>query len=202
GLYYWTSAVGKLVETLAPGQRIVLAPYFMRPGARDAGLNYRPGMMIAMNAKTEHPREAALLIDFIFNDPYAVQTFGLLRGLPVSKSAVALLKAQGTPRTLGWEGNEQIELLPHETGESGYFEHPRVRDAFFDILEAQGFGQIDAAESGRRMYTDINRVLQRVIRKPVDNATPAPAASLRSSGKVQGAHAVPAQAAHGGTNDG
>ncbi|HEU4624039.1 MAG TPA: ABC transporter substrate-binding protein [Steroidobacteraceae bacterium] len=202
GLYYWTSAVGKLVETLEPGQRIVLAPYFMRPGARDAGLNYRPGMMIAMNAKTEHPREAALLIDFIFNDPYAVQTFGLLRGLPVSKSAVALLKAQGTPRTLGWEGNEQIELLPHQTGESGYFEHPRVRDAFFDILEAQGFGQIDAAESGRRMYTDINRVLERVIRKPVDNAIPAPAASLRSGGKAAGAHAVPAQAAQRGMNDG
>ena len=81
-----------------------------------------------------------------------------------SKSAVALIEAKGTPRTLGWDGNEQIALLPHSTGESGYFEHPRVRDAFFDILEAQGFGEIDTAESGRRMYTDINRVLQRVIR--------------------------------------
>jgi oligogalacturonide transport system substrate-binding protein len=170
GLYYWTSAVGKLVETLEPGQKIVLAPYFMRPGARDAGLSYRPGMMIAMNSQTEHPREAALLIDFIFNDPFAIEAFGLQRGLPVSKSAVALLKSKGTPRTLGWEGNEQIALLPHSTGESGYFEHPRVRDAFFDILEAQGFGEIDAAESGRRMYTDINRVLQRVIRPPAMSA--------------------------------
>jgi oligogalacturonide transport system substrate-binding protein len=145
----------------------VLAPYFMRPGARDAGLSYRPGMMIAMNSKTQHPREAAMLIDFIFNDPFAVEAFGLQRGLPVSKSAVALIKAKGTPRTLGWDGNEQIALLPHSTGESGYFEHPRVRDAFFDILEAQGFGEIDTAESGRRMYTDINRVLQRVIRPAV-----------------------------------
>jgi oligogalacturonide transport system substrate-binding protein len=166
GLYYWTSAVGKLVETLQPGQKVVLAPYLMRPGARDAGLFYRPGMMIAMNAKTEHPHEAALLINFIFNDPYAIEAFGLQRGLPVSKTAVALLEAKGTPRTLGWDGNEQIALLPHHAGESGYFEHPRVRDAFFDILEAQGFGVIDAAESGRRMYTDINRVLGRVIRPP------------------------------------
>jgi oligogalacturonide transport system substrate-binding protein len=166
GLYYWTSAVGKLVETLEPGQKIVLAPYLMRPGARDAGLFYRPGMMIAMNAKTAHPREAALLIDFILNDPFAVEAFGLQRGLPVSKSAIALLQAQGTRHTLGWDGNEQIARLPHRAGESGYFEHPRVRDAFFDILEAQGFGEIDAAESGRRMYTDINRVLGRVIRPP------------------------------------
>jgi oligogalacturonide transport system substrate-binding protein len=169
GLYYWTSAVGKLVETLEPGQKIVLAPYFMRPGARDAGLSYRPGMMIAMNSKTQHPREAALLINFIFNDPFAIEAFGLQRGLPVSKTAVALLEAKGTQRTLGWDGNEQIAALPHHAGESGYFEHPRVRDAFFDILEAQGFGEIDAAESGQRMYTDLNRVLQRVIRPSVIN---------------------------------
>jgi hypothetical protein len=77
---------------------------------------------------------------------------------------VALLESNGTPRTLGWDGNEQIARLPHRAGESGYFEHPRVRDAFFDILESQGFGEIDATESGRRMYTDINRVLERVIR--------------------------------------
>jgi oligogalacturonide transport system substrate-binding protein len=178
GLYYWTSAVGKLVETLEPGQKVVLAPYLMRPGARDAGLFYRPGMMIAMNSKTEHPRAAALLMDFIFNDPFAVEAFGLERGLPVSRSAVATLQKNGMPRTPGLEGNEQIALLPHRAGESGYFEHPRVRDAFFDILESQGFGEIDAEEAGRRMHTDINRVLARVIR-------PAPrqqdAASLNAS---------------------
>jgi oligogalacturonide transport system substrate-binding protein len=164
GLYYWTSAVGKLVETLEPGQKVVLAPYLMRPGARDAGLFYRPGMMIAMNSRTEHPKEAALLIDFIFNDPFAVEAFGLQRGLPVSQAAVSTLKAKGMPETLGLAGNEQIALLPHRAGESGYFEHPRVRDAFFDILESQGFGEIDSAESGRLMLTDINRVLERVIR--------------------------------------
>jgi oligogalacturonide transport system substrate-binding protein len=164
GLYYWTSAIGKLTETLEPGQRIVLAPYLLRPGARDAGLFYRPGMMIAINSKTAHPREAALLLDFLFNDPFAAEAFGLQRGLPVSKAALATLQARGLERTLGWDGNEQVARLPHRAGESGYFEHPRVRDGFIDILEAQGFGEISAAEAGRRMHTDVNRILERVIR--------------------------------------
>ena len=164
GLYYWTSAIGKLTETLEPGQKIVLAPYLMRPGARDAGLFYRPGMMIAINSKTAHPREAALLLDFLFNDPFAVEAFGLQRGLPVSKAALATLQARGLQRTLGWDGNEQVARLPHHAGESGYFEHPRVRDGFIDILEAQGFGEIGAAEAGRRMHADVNRILERVIR--------------------------------------
>ena len=164
GLYYWTSAIGKLVETLEPGQKIVLAPYLLRPGARDAGLFYRPGMMLAVNSKTEHPREAALLLDFLFNDPFAVAAFGLQRGLPVSKGAVAVLQARGLARTLGWDGNEQVARLPHRAGESGYFEHPRVRDGFFDILESLGYGEIGTAEAGRRMHTDVNRILERVVR--------------------------------------
>ena len=164
GLYYWTSAIGKLAETLEPGQKIVLAPYLMRPGARDAGLFYRPGMMIAINSKTAHPREAALLLDFLFNDPFAVEAFGLQRGLPVSKVALATLQARGLSRTLGWDGNEQVASLPHRAGESGYFEHPRVRDGFIDILEAQGFGELAPVEAGRRMHADVNRILERVIR--------------------------------------
>jgi len=58
----------------------------------------------------------------------------------------------------------QVAGLPHRVGESGYFEHPRVRDGFIDIFESLGFGEIGAAEAGRRMHTDVNRILERVIR--------------------------------------
>ena len=164
GTYYWTSAVGKLVETVEPGQKFVLAPYLMREGARDAGLFYRPGMMVAMNSTTEHPREAAMLMDFLLNDPFSAEAFGLSRGLPVSKAAVATLEARGAKHSLGWSGNEQVTQLPHRVGESGYFEHPRVRDGFIDALESLGFGEIGAREAGLRMHGDVNRILERVIR--------------------------------------
>jgi len=164
GVYYWTSAVGKLEETLQAGQKLVLTPYLMREGATDAGLLYRPAMMIAVNAKTQHPREAALLLNFLFNDPFAVEAFGLQRGLPVSKTAVATLEGKGLSHTLGWDGNTQVTALPHRVSESGYFEHPRVRDGFIDIFESLGFGEIGTTEAGRRMHTDVNRILERVIR--------------------------------------
>ena len=168
GTYYWTSAVGKLAETLQPGQKLVLAPYLLREGASDAGLFYRPAMMIAINSKTRHPKEAALLLDFLFNDAFAVEAFGLQRGLPVSKSAVAVLEARGLSRTLGWDGNTQVATLPHRVGESGYFEHPRVRDGFIDIFESLGFGEIGVPEAGRRMHADVNRILERVVRPAGD----------------------------------
>jgi oligogalacturonide transport system substrate-binding protein len=88
----------------------------------------------------------------------------------VSKSAVAALEARGLSRTLGWDGNTQVATLPHQIGESGYFEHPRVRDGFIDIFESLGFGEIGSAEAGRRMHTDVNRILQRVIRPTGDGS--------------------------------
>jgi oligogalacturonide transport system substrate-binding protein len=79
-----------------------------------------------------------------------------------------VLEARGLSRTLGWEGNTQVATLPHHVGESGYFEHPRVRDGFIDIFESLGFGEISATEAGGRMYTDVNRILERVVRPPGD----------------------------------
>ena len=51
---------------------------------------------VAVNSKTQHPKEAALLLDFLFNDPFAVEAFGLQRGLPVSKAAVGTLEAKAS----------------------------------------------------------------------------------------------------------
>jgi len=64
GTYMWTSAVGKSADTLSAGQQVALAPYPLRPEAKDAGLLYRPAMTFAINARTAHPDESARLLDF------------------------------------------------------------------------------------------------------------------------------------------
>ena len=122
-------------DTLAPGQELRLGDYPMLPGANDAGLLYRPAMLLAVNARTEHPKEAALLLDFLLNDPASVSAMGLKRGVPVSDKAVAQLLRAGVPGGLAVEGMSQVEALPHAVHESAYFEHARVRDAFIDTFE-------------------------------------------------------------------
>ncbi|MDR2382081.1 MAG: extracellular solute-binding protein [Bifidobacteriaceae bacterium] len=44
----------------------------------------RPAMLLSAGANTEHPAEAALLIDFLLNDPEVGAIFGTSRGVPVS----------------------------------------------------------------------------------------------------------------------
>ncbi|KAB8292872.1 ABC transporter substrate-binding protein [Bifidobacterium avesanii] len=43
---------------------------------------FKPGMYWAMGGKTEHPAEAAKLIDFLINNEDAIKTLGTDRGLP------------------------------------------------------------------------------------------------------------------------
>jgi oligogalacturonide transport system substrate-binding protein len=164
GAYQWISSIGKFIDTLAPGQQLVLAAYPMRDGALDAGLLYRPAMMYTINAHTEHPREAALLMEFLFNDPASVELMGLNRGVPVSHKAIGILERNGAVRGLAVAGSEQIEKLPHRVIESAYFEHARIRDAFIDAFELFAYGRITADELGERLHDDINRILARTIR--------------------------------------
>ncbi|MFT4090475.1 MAG: ABC transporter substrate-binding protein [Asticcacaulis sp.] len=164
GTYQWNSAIDKYTDTLTPGQTVKLAPYPMRDGATDAGLLYRPAMLFVINRNCKQPEAAAKLINFLLNDPAGVRAMGLMRGVPVSAIAQKTLKDDGLLDGLKLESEAQIEALPKTVLESPYFEHPRVRDGFQDILEGLGYGRLSQKEAGERLYTDINAILHRVVR--------------------------------------
>jgi len=164
GTYQWNSAIEKYTETLSGKQVVGLAPYPLREDAKDAGLLYRPSMMFAVNANSQRPEEAAKLIDFLLNDPDGVRLMGLKRGVPVSHKARALLNDEGLISPLQKASDAQLAAAKITVQESPYFEHPRVRDGFQDILEALGYGRLSEHEAGERLYDDINAILHRVVK--------------------------------------
>ncbi|MDI7776483.1 ABC transporter substrate-binding protein [Asticcacaulis sp. EMRT-3] len=164
GCYLWNSSIDKFTDTLAHGEKLKLAPYPLRPGATDAGLLYRPSMMFAINSRTKYPEETALLLNFLMNDPAGVRAMGLVRGIPDSRIGRATLAADGTITGLKADSEVELAKLPITVTESPWFEHPRVRDGFQDILEMQGYGVLSEKEAGQRLYDDINAILARVIR--------------------------------------
>jgi oligogalacturonide transport system substrate-binding protein len=164
GVHQWITAIGKSADTLAPGQRVELGAFPLRAGAVDAGLLFRPGMMFAINANTPHPHEAALLLSFLLQDADAVRALGLRRGPPVNARALQVLADAGQLTGIAWQGREQVRGLPNQVRESGFYEHPRVRDAFMDAFELLGYQRLDVPAAGARMYEDVNQILKRVIR--------------------------------------
>lgn len=164
GCYLWNSSIDKFTDTLRPGEHVELAPYPLLPGARDAGLLYRPAMMFAINRQSPHPQEAALLLNFLMNDPVGVRAMGMSRGVPSSAIAKRTLTEEGVMTGLKLDSERELARLPITVRESPWFEHPRVRDGFQDILEMQGYGVIDEQTASSRLYDDINAILGRVIR--------------------------------------
>lgn len=164
GCYLWNSSIDKFTDTLRPGEHVELAPYPLLQGATDAGLLYRPAMMFAINRQSPHPQEAALLLNFLMNDPVGVRAMGMSRGVPSSAIAKRTLTEEGVMTGLKLDSEHELARLPITVRESPWFEHPRVRDGFQDILEMQGYGVIDEPTASARLYDDINAILSRVIR--------------------------------------
>ncbi|WP_156759116.1 ABC transporter substrate-binding protein [Microbacterium karelineae] len=58
---------------------------------------FKPGMYWSASSQSEHPAEAALLIDFFLNDPEAVKIIGTERGLPAMSTTLELIADDLTP---------------------------------------------------------------------------------------------------------
>jgi multiple sugar transport system substrate-binding protein len=58
---------------------------------------FKPGMYWSVSSKSEHPAEAALLIDFLVNDPEATKIIGTERGIPANPQTLEDLGEDITP---------------------------------------------------------------------------------------------------------
>lgn len=92
------------------------------------GLFLKPSLMLSLGAGSEHPEEAAALIDFITNDPEVGEIFGISRGVPASSAAMEGFEPEGLDAQVA---DYEAALEPHLTGAAP----PPVA----------GFGTIEAA---------------------------------------------------------
>lgn len=80
--WFWSNTLEALSN--AAGRDLVL---LRPPGETEfdrTGLFLKPAMHYSVSARTEHPEEAAHFVDFMLNDPAAIDAIGSDRGLPVN----------------------------------------------------------------------------------------------------------------------
>lgn len=82
GIYMWnTNATMYEANLQLLYNKLDLGPFFMLPGAKEAGLFFKPTMMLSIGRSTKHPEEAALLVNFLMNEAAGVKVMGLERGV-------------------------------------------------------------------------------------------------------------------------
>lgn len=108
GAYTWDSAVPAHSQVIQEqsGQELVIGDY-IKCGDHD-GVFSKISMSFAITASTEHPREAAELINFILNDPAAIEMEGTERGIPCSAIGKKVLDEKGLGDPLVKAANEKM----------------------------------------------------------------------------------------------
>lgn len=89
----WSSDASRYCDRLGQeGSEVVLGEMPGINGPDTTGWHIKPATMFAINAYTDHPREAGELLNFMMNDPDMAMLQGTEKGVPVSKTALRTLE--------------------------------------------------------------------------------------------------------------
>ncbi|WP_409341425.1 ABC transporter substrate-binding protein [Paenibacillus sp. MBLB4367] len=121
-----------------------------------------PGIFFSMNAKTKHPKEAAMFMDFMINSAEAADILGTERGLPDNKKMVEYLKPKFTPLE-----NKMQDVLEHiGKNDPGWYDGgPKgageVGKLFEQTVQKQQFGKATIDEVVAEFRKEANKVFEK-----------------------------------------
>ncbi|WP_312948657.1 ABC transporter substrate-binding protein [Superficieibacter sp.] len=166
GLYSWNALYPAESQNLKAPSDLVVGPYPMMPDAKDAGQFQKTALMYSIGRSTKHPQEAALLLNFLVNDPAGVIPGGLERGAPLSKTADQALREKGilsdNDPVIG--GLLQSFALPNASKASPYLEDVQFLTQFTAARDKIDYGKASVEQAVTDFEAQSNRILRRVMR--------------------------------------
>ena len=111
GTVAWVSdAINYFGTLVEEGDEIIAADYTAFDSS-DAGKGWyeKPATLYAISKNTNHPKEAAMLLDFLLNSAEMARLQGLEKGIPVSKAAKRHLEEDGQLTGLQYEASQVME---------------------------------------------------------------------------------------------
>ncbi|WP_298457460.1 ABC transporter substrate-binding protein [uncultured Cellulomonas sp.] len=95
----------------------------------EKGMFFKPSMLLSAGANTEHPAEAAMLIDFLINDPEVGRIFGTSKGVPATQTQRDAMVLE--------EGSVDARVVAYEEAVADQVTEPVP-------VPVKGFGSIEA----------------------------------------------------------
>ncbi len=139
GTMCWISDTKIYCDGLAEtGVRVTRGMYPKLAGATRSGWYVKPATMWAINADTDHPEEAAKLLNYLLTDPDMVTLQQTEKGVPVSDAAVAVLMEEGLDQTNEYKATQEMN------------EHQEEFSLIIPNMENENI--IDAFKSGADEY--------------------------------------------------
>lgn len=160
GIFEWDSSASKFQAALEEGREFVVGDYLTGMGDYQGGFS-KVSMAWAVNANCEHPKEAAMLVNFLMNDEDAAKILKSERGIPVSQSALAAAEADGGLDGIVVEANKKV-LAYVSNSLDPYFEDSTLKSSdgvYYDVMAGLSYGDYTAEEAAEILIDGVNAVI-------------------------------------------
>ena len=134
GFVAWISDAGSYSDlAIKGGYEVEIGDYLTFDGKPLSGWYAKPATMYAIGKNTDHPKEAAILLDFLLNSEEMALLQGLEKGIPLSEKAKAVLESNDMLYGIQYDAYEKmIEHADSIQVMSAYYENQDLIDAFYD----------------------------------------------------------------------
>ncbi|MCQ2520886.1 MAG: ABC transporter substrate-binding protein [Lachnospiraceae bacterium] len=162
GYLAWISDAGSYsADAVKNGYTIVATDYLTVDGGALTGWYAKPATMYAIGKNTEHPKEAAMLLDFLLNSEEMAKCQGLEKGIPLSTSALTVLSEEGMLEGIQYEAYEKMMEYDQEIAiMSPYHETQSLIDAFSDACNAVYYDVKTLEEAAKELETEFTKILR------------------------------------------
>lgn len=154
GSVAWVSdAVNYFSARIEQGDNIVCADYTnIDPSHSGEGWYAKPATMYAISKNTDHPQEAAMLLDYLVNSQEMALLQGVEKGIPLSTAAKGYLQEEGMLTGIQYEASQKMDATAGMLRMQPYLENTAVMDAFTDACNQVLFDKTESAEAAKALY--------------------------------------------------
>ena len=158
GSIAWVSdAINYFGTSINNGDEVIAADYTaFSPDESGAGWYEKPATLYAISKNTVHPREAALLLDFMLNSSDMALLQGVEKGIPISKSALGHLDKAGMLSGLQYEASEVMNSNPRLREMNPVLENNDMINDFIDACNLVLYDKSSLEDAAAELCKSIN----------------------------------------------
>lgn len=160
GIFEWDSAASKFESALNEGQSFAVGNYLTGFGDYKGGFT-KVSLGFAISQTCDTPEAAAVLINFLLNEPEGARLMGSERGIPLSKAGLEVCLAEGLLNETVAEANQRV-LAWCEYDLDPNFENAALKNTdgvYYDVMAGLSYGDFDTAEAAEILMDGIDGVL-------------------------------------------
>lgn len=162
GIFEWDSSASKFGGALEEGQEFVVGDFFADMGAYRGGYS-KVSLGFAISETCKHPKEAAMLLNFLLNEEEGTSIMASERGIPLSAAALATCTGKDLLNKIVAEANGKV-LAWVSYPLDPKFEAASLKSTdgvYYDVMAGLSYGDYGIDEAAAVLIDGIQKELNK-----------------------------------------